>query len=176
MLFLVWILLASIGVSVALWFPWAGARRVLTSGYVFPRLIARVRLILFLALIIGLSASFLITHSYWPYPSVRGEDKPVFYVEVVGRQFSWYMNSTKVPADVLVAFLVTSADVNHGFGIYDEKTGKLIAQVQAMPGYVNELIVTLKPGKYRIVCMEYCGIGHPLMVAEIEAIKGYSGG
>ena len=69
-----------------------------------------------------------------------------------------------------VEFRVTSADVNHGFGIYDESL-RLLAQTQAMPGYTNRLRFTFqKPGKYRILCLEYCGLGHHEMPAEISVV------
>jgi hypothetical protein len=41
-----------------------------------------------------------------------------------------------VPADTPIVFDVTSRDVNRGFGIYDPE-GSLIAQVQAMPDYID---------------------------------------
>ena len=55
-------------------------------------------------------------------------------------------------------FDVTSIDVNHGFGLYDPD-GHLIGSVQAMPGYHNQLDLTLdEPGVYRIRCLELCGL------------------
>jgi cytochrome c oxidase subunit 2 len=62
---------------------------------------------------------------------------------------------------------VTSRDVNHGFGIYDASL-KLLTQIQAMPGYVNKVHYTFtRPGKYRVMCMEYCGLIHHDMIAEL---------
>lgn len=35
-----------------------------------------------------------------------------------------------------------------------------------MPGYHNTLDVTLdEPGRYRILCFEYCGLSHHVMQA-----------
>jgi cytochrome c oxidase subunit 2 len=65
----------------------------------------------------------------------------------------------------LVEFRVTSLDVNHGFGIYDP-SHMLVAQVQAMPGYVNRLRWKFdKPGQYTILCLEFCGLVHQSMRA-----------
>jgi heme/copper-type cytochrome/quinol oxidase subunit 2 len=51
---------------------------------------------------------------------------------------------------VPVEFQVTSADVNHGFGIYD-RSGRLLAQTQAMPGITNRLVYTFS-GAAPICC------------------------
>ncbi len=69
----------------------------------------------------------------------------------------------ELPVDQPVEFRVTSLDVNHGFGIYNSRA-ELVAQTQAMPGYVNRLRWEFKePGTYKILCLEYCGLGHPVM-------------
>ncbi|MCC6202958.1 MAG: hypothetical protein IT494_08125 [Gammaproteobacteria bacterium] len=69
----------------------------------------------------------------------------------------------EVPAGSTVEFRVTSLDVNHNFAIYDE-AGVLVAQVQAMPGYVNRLRVKIdEPGRYTVLCLEYCGLAHHVM-------------
>ena len=68
-----------------------------------------------------------------------------------------------LPVDKTVEFRVTSLDVTHGFAIYDEQN-QLIAQTQAMPGYVNRLRWKFdKPGDYRVLCLEFCGLGHAFM-------------
>jgi cytochrome c oxidase subunit II len=67
-----------------------------------------------------------------------------------------------------VEFHVTGSDVNHGFGIYDPQL-RLVAQTQAMPGYTNVLRHTFtKPGSYKILCLEYCGLAHHTMMAEFN--------
>lgn len=38
-----------------------------------------------------------------------------------------------------------------------------------MPGYVNRLVHTFdRPGRYRLLCLEFCGVVHHDMVAEFE--------
>ncbi len=91
-------------------------------------------------------------------------------VEVVGHQWFWELSQTQVPAGELIEFKVTSADVNHGFAIYDPES-RLIAQTQAMPGYTNSLQVRFEePGTYKILCLEYCGLVHHGMSSTIEVI------
>ena len=88
-------------------------------------------------------------------------------VKVGAYQWYWTMTPDTVEAGKPVAFLVTGEDVNHGFGIYDENL-KLVGQTQAMPGYTNKLVhVFDKPGKYKILCLEYCGLAHHAMITEL---------
>ena len=84
-------------------------------------------------------------------------------VRVTGGQFFWSLSPDRVPAGTRVRFDVTSIDVIHGFGLYDPD-GHLIGSVQALPGYHNELDLTLsEAGVYRIRCLELCGVGHSSM-------------
>jgi cytochrome c oxidase subunit 2 len=47
-----------------------------------------------------------------------------------------------------------------------------VAQTQSMPGYTNVLRHTFdEPGTYKILCLEYCGLGHHEMSAEINVVK-----
>src|SRR5690625_2843202 len=99
---------------------------------------------------------------------VYGEvsDEPIV-VDVEAIQFGWNISQTEFSIGDSVQFDVTTPDVTHGFGLYDENM-ELIAQTQAMPEYTNTVYVTFeKPGTYTILCLEYCGLGHHLMMAEI---------
>src|SRR5690348_16614480 len=99
-------------------------------------------------LVVGLSLFDL------PYTSDAATGRTV--VKVTGGQFFWSLDPRQVAAGTHVRFDVTSIDVNHGFGLYDPH-GHLIGSVQAMPGYHNELDLTLSTaGVYRIRCLEYC--------------------
>jgi heme/copper-type cytochrome/quinol oxidase subunit 2 len=73
----------------------------------------------------------------------------------------------ELPAGALLEFRVTSLDVNHNFALYGPQR-RVLAQTQAMPGYVNRLLVRLDtPGRYHVLCLEYCGAGHHLMQTEL---------
>lgn len=97
-----------------------------------------------------------------PYPTAARASHAV-PVRVVGEQYAWQMSMTHFHVGETVNFAVTAADVNHGYGLYDP-SGALMAQVQAMPGYVNHLIVTFRlPGAYIVRCLEYCGELHQVM-------------
>ncbi len=77
------------------------------------------------------------------------------------------MQQLELPAGALLEFRVTSLDVNHNFALYGPQR-RVLAQTQAMPGYVNRLLVRLDtPGSYQVLCLEYCGAGHHLMQTEL---------
>ncbi len=69
----------------------------------------------------------------------------------------------EVPKGATVDFYLTSKDVIHGMHI--EKTN---VNMMAIPGTVAYARYTFtKPGEYRVICHEYCGIGHQDMMAKI---------
>lgn len=97
-----------------------------------------------------------------PYPS-GAQLAHAQEVRVVAHQYYWQLSTTTFHVGQSINFAVTSADVNHGFGLYDPD-GVLLGQVQAMPDYVNHLVVTFRtPGTYILRCMEYCGQMHHVM-------------
>lgn len=103
--------------------------------------------------------------SLFDLPYARGGASGRTTVKVVGGQFFWSLLPDRVSAGTRVRFDVTSIDVNHGFGLYDPR-GHLIGSVQAMPGFHNELDLTLgETGVYRIRCLELCGFNHSRMDA-----------
>jgi cytochrome c oxidase subunit 2 len=96
--------------------------------------------------------------------------RPHEIVKVTGGQFYWSMSRPTFEQDTRLRFDVTSADVNHGFGIYDPD-GEMIGSVQAMPGYHNQLDITLsKRGRYLVACLEFCGIDHHRMIRNFEVV------
>ncbi len=91
-------------------------------------------------------------------------------VQAKGYQWYWEISRTELPAGKPIEFQVTSADVNHGFAIYDTDM-KIATQTQAMPGVINVLRHTFeKPGTYRILCLEYCGVAHHSMMTELHVV------
>jgi len=94
-----------------------------------------------------------------------GTDVQVVDVEAI--QFGWNISQTEFNVGDSVEFNVTTPDVTHGFGIYNEEM-ELIAQTQAMPEYTNTVYMTFsETGTYTVLCLEYCGLGHHLMMAEL---------
>lgn len=104
----------------------------------------------------------------WPHMIPVGED--VVQFNATGGSWYWEIDTYEVPLGKTVVFNLTTVDVNHGFGVVDEE-GTLLFQTQAMPGYVNKVkYVFDTPGTYRVVCMEFCGIGHHAMTNEFEVL------
>jgi cytochrome c oxidase subunit 2 len=94
----------------------------------------------------------------WPHAIAAGND--VIKVNATSGQWFWEIDRTEVPAGKPIVFLLHTKDVNHGFGVADE-SGRILFQTQAMPGYVNKVAYVFEsPGTYRVMCLEFCGVGH----------------
>jgi cytochrome c oxidase subunit II len=107
---------------------------------------------------------------FYGMPYASGAAPPTV-VQVTGGQFFWSISPNRFPAGSRVRFDVTSADVNHGFSIYDPQ-GHLLGSVQAMPGYHNKLDLTLsQAGVYRIRCLEFCGLNHSTMQSSFRVTR-----
>jgi cytochrome c oxidase subunit II len=89
-------------------------------------------------------------------------------VEVMAEQWDWTITPAAFRVGQTAEFHVTSKDVNHGFALYDPQM-RIVAQTQAMPGYINVLRYTFtEPGVYQVLCLEYCGLAHHQMSSEIN--------
>ncbi len=133
--------------------------------------ISRLRRRLFYIFLIGMIIVFIDSIVYMPYEPIQTTlmGEPHVTITVEGSMFIWKLSRYQVPAGEPIMFEVTSIDVNHGFGLFTPE-GALFAQVQAMPGYINKLIVVFsKPGRYTIRCLEYCGSDHYGMESFIDA-------
>ena len=172
----VWLMtLAGIG-SVALVFLYviSQATRQADASQVEVRAYA-IRRWFFLGLIVlgvGVAGATL---APFPIPNQHAPSQARQAVKAVGRQWFWELSPGPIKVGVPVEFQVTSADVNHGFGIYD-RSGRLLAQTQAMPGITNRLVYTFTlPGTYRVLCLEYCGLAHHGMILEFDVIGATEG-
>lgn len=102
-------------------------------------------------------------------PASFGFEKPQV-VHAVANQWYWELTPGEVVAGKPVDFVVTTTDVTHGFAIYDESL-HLVTQAQAMPGYTAVLHAKFDhPGTYKVLCLEYCGLGHHNMMAEFRVV------
>ena len=119
------------------------------------------------------TTTFIVMLHWLPYRNIRfgALGTPRVQVAVTGIQWTWEVAGPRIPAGVPVEFAVRSADVNHDFAIYDPH-GRLLAQVQAMPGYTNHLVYVFpEPGTYTIRCLEYCGLGHHQMTTSLAVTR-----
>ena len=127
----------------------------------------RLRAGLFLILAVVFGTAMVLTLRDLPYDVPKTSDGAApQIIQATGQMWRWELSQNRVPLNQPVEFLVTSIDVNHGFGIYDSNM-ILIGQTQAMPGYTNTLRHTFtRPGVYKILCLEYCGLAHHNMMSE----------
>ncbi|HWP13145.1 MAG TPA: hypothetical protein VNN06_15090 [Ramlibacter sp.] len=132
----------------------------------------RIRTKLFWALVLVLGPAMIYSLLDLPYGAshahANASGVPAIGIDAKGFQWRWELSRNHVPVGQAVEFRVTSADINHGFAIYDPEM-RLVAQTQAMPGYTNKLNYTFgKAGTYKVLCLEYCGIAHHNMITEIK--------
>ena len=83
-------------------------------------------------------------------------------VYMLGRLWQWYP-ILELKKNESYRLHLSSLDWNHGFSLQPENIN-----LQILPGY--EMVLTVTPdesGEYTVVCNEYCGIGHHLMLGKI---------
>jgi cytochrome c oxidase subunit 2 len=122
----------------------------------------------FVVVVVLLVSLLVATIFFTPYG--RSASKGAQVVDAEALQFAWVLRGTRVKAGREVEFRLTSKDVNHSFAVYTAK-GKLLFQVQVMPERTQTYVYTFtKPGTYRIVCLEYCGVDHDAMQSDLTVI------
>jgi cytochrome c oxidase subunit 2 len=113
----------------------------------------------------------LLLATIWFTPYGHGSTSGDVVVNVQARQFLWKVEPSTIPAGRKIAFRLTSVDVNHGFGVYDSR-GRFVVQAQVIPGMTTTLVHTFdRPGRYEILCLEFCGFGHALMRGEFTVTR-----
>jgi len=83
-------------------------------------------------------------------------------VYMLGRLWQWYP-ILELEKDQSYRLHLSSMDWNHGFSLQPVNIN-----LQILPGY--ETVITVAPdkaGEYTVVCNEFCGIGHHLMLGKI---------
>jgi len=155
-------------VAVLVLFAWVALRASQRSDYEPIRgRAARVRFIVFWGLVVLCTPIIVYSLADLPYPQRVRQSAGAEVITATGHQWRWELSKNQVVVGKPVEFHVNAGDVTHGFGIYDPQL-RLVAQTQAMPGYTNVLRYTFKqPGDYKILCLEYCGLAHHGMMAEL---------
>ena len=122
-----------------------------------------------LAIVVAILVA-LLAATIWFTPYGKSTPADAQVVQVTARQFFWQLKPSTVRAGVPVAFVTRSTDVNHGFGIY--RGNRFIAQIQVIPGQSSTLLHTFRrPGTYRVLCLEFCGVNHHAMVATFQVTR-----
>ena len=77
------------------------------------------------------------------------------------------INVLRVPAGRNVRLLMTSRDVIHSFYVPEFRIKQ-----DVLPGrYTQTWFNAVQPGRYQILCAEYCGAGHSIMRGEVIVMK-----
>ena len=117
--------------------------------------------------VVVLVALLFATIFFTPYGSDPATGANV--VGVKAQQFAFLLDKSTVRVGQPVTFRLTSADVNHGFAVFNANN-EFLFQIQIVPGKTQEYTYTFrKPGTYRVICFEYCGIGHDRMSSTFAA-------
>jgi len=97
-------------------------------------------------------------------------------VYVMGKKWMWKfaypdgpnsINVLRVPAGRNVRLLMTSRDVIHSFYVPEFRIKQ-----DVLPGrYTQTWFNATMPGRYQILCAEYCGAGHSIMRGEVIVMK-----
>jgi cytochrome c oxidase subunit 2 len=83
-------------------------------------------------------------------------------VYLLARQWQWYP-VLQLEQGASYTLHLSALDVNHGFSLYP-----LNVNFQVIPGYDYALRVTPSiAGDFRVICNEFCGIGHHIMVGKV---------
>jgi len=88
-------------------------------------------------------------------------------VYLMATSFAW-LPILKLEKGVRYTLHLSAMDVNHGFSLLP-----LNVNIQVVPGYDYGIPVTpTESGDFRIVCNEFCGIGHHTMVGKVIVTDG----
>lgn len=158
------VLTISLVVMAAIAWAFIAAARAAGSGEVSEGVESRRMKLIAVMAVIGVIVSVASLRP-WPHAASAA---PVAVVNVSGGQWYWEIDNATVPLHQPVAFNAQTADVTHGFGVMNE-AGRILFQVQVIPGYVNRVDYTFDaPGTYRVVCLEFCGLAHHDMITEFS--------
>lgn len=96
-------------------------------------------------------------------PGVQQTGPNAYEVVMIGQIWAFVPNEVRVPAGADITFTATSADVLHGFSVDDTRINMML-----IPGQVSRNTYRFEePGRYLILCHEYCGAGHHTMYGTV---------
>ena len=93
------------------------------------------------------------------------EPPPGADVYMIGMMWQW-RPVLRLHKGVQYTLHLSALDINHGFSLYPVN-----ANFQVVPGYDYGLrIVPNATGDFRVICNEFCGIGHHTMVGKVQVV------
>lgn len=86
-------------------------------------------------------------------------------IYLLGRMWQWYP-ALQLEEGKTYTLHLSSTDLNHGFNLQPFNLN-----FQVVPGYDYGLRITPnQAGEYRVICNEFCGIGHHLMIGKVTVL------
>jgi cytochrome c oxidase subunit 2 len=129
-------------------------------------------LLLTVPLVLGLAMFFWNARLF---AHMRRTPKDAMDLYVIGKQWMWHLqhpdgtrenNELHVPVGKPVKLVMISQDVLHSFFIPEFRIKQ-----DVLPGrYTYQWFTATKPGKYRLLCTEYCGTQHSEMGGYVYAM------
>lgn len=94
------------------------------------------------------------------------EPPPGSDIYLLGRMWSW-TPILRLTRGAEYTLHISSVDVNHGFSLYPVNVN-----FQVVPGYDYGLRITpSEAGDFRLICNEFCGIGHHFMLGKVVVVE-----
>jgi cytochrome c oxidase subunit II len=89
-------------------------------------------------------------------------------VDVTAQSWAYQISDRELSVGRPVRFSAHSADTVHGFAVYHPDGGMLFTMMLVPGMEPASLIHTFtEPGRYKVRCLEYCGIAHHAMQDEL---------
>jgi len=99
--------------------------------------------------------------------------EPLQEISFTAKSWGYDLSSRQIETGRPVRFSGKSSDTQHGFAVY-HPDGRLLFTMMMIPGLARPttLVHTFNdPGKYKVRCLEYCGIAHHGMMDELTVVK-----
>lgn len=97
------------------------------------------------------------------HPGVRQTGPGTYEVVLIAQAWAFMPNEIRLPANVDVTFIATSADIIHGFEVAGTRLNMML-----IPGQISRATHRFKePGEHLLICHEYCGLGHHTMFGKV---------
>jgi cytochrome c oxidase subunit II len=96
-------------------------------------------------------------------PGLREVAPGEYDLVMIAQLFQFTPGEVEIPVGSTVTFQVTSRDVIHGVKVENTPVNMMV-----VPGQISKLTTTFtKPGRYLVICHEYCGGAHHRMAGVI---------
>lgn len=109
----------------------------------------------------------------WATASAVINTEPEVQIDFTAKSWAYDISNRQIEVGKPVRFSGRSTDTQHGFAIY-HPDGRVLFTMLMMPNTTKPTTATYtftEPGKYKVRCLEYCGIAHHAMQDELTVVK-----